>query len=220
MADAHSRKSRLAVPSGGVDPLLSSPPSTSKSSGGLTARLTLGGGSSRNRQQQQQPILEYLQRLLDIQQMDLQNALDQMKTLISTRPQLVYKTAYYRKQTKNHWARDDPAFVFLQAIFLGISSIAYGVAFRISILSVLSFMLASVLWNWIGLGIILAAASRETANRHLLTVQSHSHVRQTVEYLYAFDIHCNSFFPVFVVLCTYSLIFIALQLLLWICCVS
>jgi hypothetical protein len=52
-------------------------------------------------------------------------------------------------------------------------------------------------------GVIVATACREIANRHLLAHhQSASHVRQHVEWLYAFDIHCNSFFPVFVLLCT------------------
>ena len=146
---------------------------------------------------------QYLHRLTDVRQMDIQSALDQMKTLLSTRPQAVYKTAYYRKQTKNHWARDDPAFCALQAVFLVIASIAYAVAFRIKVAGVISFVLASVLWNWLAMGVLIATACREIANRHLTVHQSSSHVRQQVEWLYAFDIHCNSFFPVFVVLCEY-----------------
>jgi hypothetical protein len=133
--------------------------------------------------------------------MDIQAALDQMRTLLSTRPQTVYKTAYYRKQTKNHWARDDPAFVALQAVFLTISAIAYSVAFRVTVAGAISFLLATVLWNWLGMGCLIATVCREIANRHLVTHSSSSHVRQQVEWLYAFDIHCNSFFPVFVILC-------------------
>lgn len=55
--------------------------------------------------------------------------------------------------------------------------------------------------NWLGLGCILATLCREIANRHLTAQTSSTHVRQQVEWLYAFDIHCNSFFPVFVLLC-------------------
>lgn len=195
MAEAtHSRKSRLAVPVGG-DPLLH--PTTTSSAANTTSATSIPmmPPVSANRP------LQYLQRLTDVRQMDLQSALDQMKTLLGTRPQLVYKTAYYRKQTKNHWARDDPAFAFLQVVFLVIASIAYAVAFRIKIAGVFSFVVASVLWNWLGIGIIVASACREIANRHLVSHQSTSHVRQYVEWLYAFDIHCNSFFPLFVVLC-------------------
>jgi hypothetical protein len=148
---------------------------------------------------------QYLSRLLDVQQMDVQSALDQMRHLLSTRPQVVYKTCYYRKQTKNFWARDDPAFCALQGVFLVISVVAYSVAFRISLGGFVSFLLYTLLWNWLGMGILIATVCREIANRHLMAHhQSSSHVRQQVEWLYAFDIHCNSFFPVFVLLCTFT----------------
>jgi hypothetical protein len=162
-----------------------------------------------------------LHRLYDIRQMDIQSALDQMKTLISTRPQLIYKTAYYRKQTKNHWYRDDPAFHCIQIIFLLLSCIAYSIAFKVSFLQAISFILTSIIWNYLLLGIIIATALREFTNRHLLSHHHHPattstinttntttsstslHIqRQQVEWLYAFDIHCNAFFPLFIVLCT------------------
>lgn len=144
--------------------------------------------------------MQYLARLADFRQMDIQSALDQMKTLLTARPHVVYKTSYYRKQTKNHWARDDPAFVALQGIFLIIACIAYSVAFKATLMGTVSFLLYSVLWNWLGAGMLLATIGREIANRHLTVHSSSSHVRQSVEWLYAFDIHCNAFFPVFVVL--------------------
>jgi hypothetical protein len=171
-----SRKSRLSVPSG----------------------ADFGGTvMSKTRPSQ------YLSRLTDIRQMDAQSALDQMKSLLSTRPHTVYKTAYYRKQTKNHWARDDPAFVALQAAFLLIACIAYSVAFRAGFSGAISFMIHSILWNWLVSGVIVASVLREIANRHLTVHQSTSHVRQSVEWLYAFDIHCNAFFCLFCVLCKY-----------------
>ena len=145
--------------------------------------------------------MQYFQRLTDVRQMDIQSALDQMKTLLSTRPQVVYKTSYYRKQTKNHWARDDPAFAALQGVFIVVAGIAYSVAFKTSLSNAISFLLYTVLWNWLGMGLIISTLCREIANRHLVVQNSSSHVRQQVEWLYAFDIHCNSFFPVFAVVC-------------------
>ena len=183
----HARKSRLTVPTG-ADPL-----------GGGRATSSFSAAASSTTAL---PLWQYLGRLTDVRQMDVQSALDQMKTLLSTRPQVVYKTAYYRKQTKNHWARDDPAFVALQGLFLGIAAVAYSVAFRITLSGALSFILYTVVWNWLGLGCILATICREIANRHLAAPTSSTHVKQQVEWLYAFDIHCNSFFPVFVILCT------------------
>lgn len=179
-----ARHRGLTVPSGG-DPLLT------------TARKSVvAAGSSATSSHAQ-----YLSRLADFRQMDIQSALDQMKTLLSTRPHVVYKTAYYRKQTKNHWARDDPAFVALQLLFLIISCIAYAISFREPFTGGIAFLLYSVLFNWLGAGLIVASLGREIANRHLTDHKSNSHVRQSVEWLYAFDIHCNAFFPVFVLLC-------------------
>jgi hypothetical protein len=153
--------------------------------------------------------------MLDMQQMDLQSAVDQMRTLLSFYPQRVYKMAYYRKQTKNHWARDDPAFCFLQIIMLIAFSIAYGFAFRIASFSaILGFVTKSILIHWLGFGVVVASVGRLIANQHLMiTDRSANHVRQDVEWLYAFDIHCNAFVPLFVLLCEFVLLFVAYFLL-------
>lgn len=181
-------RQRLTVPTG-ADPLVAARKSVA----------AVGSASSSSSHAQ------YLARLTDFRQMDIQSALDQMKTLLSTRAQVVYKTAYYRKQTKNHWARDDPAFAALQLIFLVISCIAYSISFRVPFTGGLAFVLYSVVFNWLGVGFVVASAAREIANRHLTDHKSSSHVRQSVEWLYAFDIHCNAFFPVFVLLCKWVL---------------
>jgi hypothetical protein len=141
-------------------------------------------------------------RWTDVSQMDWQSALDQMRCLLTVRPYVVYKTAYYRKQTKNHWARDDPAFVLLQVLLLTISSVAYSIAFRTTILGGLSFLVSSIWWNWLFPGLLIATLGREFANRQLISMPlSNSHVQQSVEWLYAFDIHCNAYFPLFCMLC-------------------
>lgn len=183
---ADSARHRLTVPSG-ADPLAAARKSAAASSSASHSRPS-----------------QYLSRLTDFRQMDIQSALDQMKTLLSTRPHVVYKTSYYRKQTKNHWARDDPAFVALQLMFLIISSIAYSVSFRVPFTGGIAFILYSVCFHWLVSGFFVATLGREIANRHLTDHKSSSHVRQSVEWLYAFDIHCNAFFPVFVLLCKYS----------------
>lgn len=200
MADA--TRHRLTVPSG-ADPLAAARKTVAAATG--------SGASSRSAQ--------YLARLSDFRQMDLQSAMDQMKTLLSTRPHVVYKTSYYRKQTKNHWARDDPAFVALQLLFLVISSIAYSVSFRAPVSEAIAFVLYSIVFNWLGCGLIVASVGREIANRHLTDHKSTSHVRQSVEWLYAFDIHCNAFFPLFVLLCEYSLLRILfMRIFFWMHC--
>jgi len=157
---------------------------------------------------------QYLQRMTDLQQMDIQSAIDQMRTLLTLYPQRVYKMAYYRKQTKNHWARDDPAFCFLQLVMITASSLAYGFAFRIvSISAIFGFVAKSILIHWLGFGVVMASVGRLIANQHLMTSErSTSHVKQSVEWLYAFDVHCNAFVPLFVLL--YGVQFFLLPLVL------
>jgi UNC-50 family len=170
-------------------------------------------------------------RFYDVRSMDIQSALDQMKTLLSvwnhnnssnkSQTMMIYKLAYYRKQTKNHWYRDDPTFILLQILMLFISCITYSIAFKISILHAISFIMTSILFNYLFVGIVVTSILREFTNRHLLTHHHHTtsnstsssaaatstHIqKQQVEWLYAFDIHCNSFFPFFIVLCTYFLL--------------
>lgn len=172
-------------------------------------------------------------RFYDIRSMDIQSALDQMKTLLSvwnhsnsgisskSQTMMIYKLAYYRKQTKNHWYRDDPTFILLQILMLFLSCITYSIAFKISILHAISFITISILFNYLLIGIIVTSILREFTNRNLLThphtsrsrdattttttaTPTSTHIqKQQVEWLYAFDIHCNSFFPLFIVLCTY-----------------
>lgn len=60
---------------------------------------------------------KYLRRLLHFRQMDFEFALWQMFYLF-TSPQRVYRNFHYRKQTKDQWARDDPAFLVLLSIWL------------------------------------------------------------------------------------------------------
>lgn len=43
-------------------------------------------------------------------------------------PKTAYRHASYHKQTKNHWARDDPAFVVTCAALVAVTATAYCLA--------------------------------------------------------------------------------------------
>lgn len=60
---------------------------------------------------------KYLRRLFRFRQMDFEFAGWQMLYLF-TSPQRVYRNFHYRKQTKDQWARDDPAFLVLLSVWL------------------------------------------------------------------------------------------------------
>jgi hypothetical protein len=196
---------RLAVPSGDGTSLSASSPHIAHHASGSEAvpLMSSSSASSSSFSVGANPVTpaDYLGRLLEPATMDFQSALDQMRTLLGLQPQRIYKTSYYRKQTKNHWARDDPAFAAVQVALLLVASLAYSVAFRPAqgylLATIVGFAIKSVLINFVGVGAVMATVGKQIADRHLASV-GRTHVKQTVEWLYAFDIHCNAFFPFFV----------------------
>jgi len=143
----------------------------------------------------------YLRRVVKWRQMDIELTCWQMLHLCIA-PKLVYRHTTYHKQTKNQWARDDPAFVVLTSLLVAAASLAYAVTYGSSAARAALTVTSAVLVDFLGLGAALATACWLLANRYLrVPGPSHAHaVEQSVEWLYAFDVHCNSYFPLFVAL--------------------
>jgi hypothetical protein len=100
----------------------------------------------------------------------------------------------------------------LEATFVSVSALAYAVAFHhASFWGYLWSVLYSVVVDWFLVGICIASTCGHLANKYLKQHHSHS-VEQEVEWLYAFDVHANSFFCSF--LLTYVLQYFLLPLLL------
>jgi len=151
---------------------------------------------------------DYFRRLIDFKQMDFESTFDQMIHLLSPDPENAFKNFYYRKQTKNQWARDDPAFVVVEAAFVAVATLAYAVAFmKPSLFGYLWVVLYSVVVDWLLVGIIVSVTCCYIANKYLKQQIIHT-VDQDVELLYAFDIHVNAF------LCSFSITYVLQFLLL------
>lgn len=126
---------------------------------------------------------KYLRRLLHFRQMDFEFALWQMLYLF-TSPQRVYRNFHYRKQTKDQWARDDPAFLVLLSIWLcgmtascglfqvwsvpipglitcslyfsAVSTIGFGLVLDMGFLETLKLLLWVVFVDCIGVGLLIS----------------------------------------------------------------
>jgi hypothetical protein len=151
-------------------------------------------------------IKEYLARMCNLQQMDFQAAATQMVDLC-TRPSKVYKMTRFRKQIKNQWARDDPAFVVLLAYFIAVACMSYIVTFGVdSAWHFARIVVGGVVIEFILLGCVVATVGRLLAHRFLRRVPTTRFGPggvaddTEVEWLYAFDVHCNAFFPSFFML--------------------
>eukprot|EP00040_Diaphanoeca_grandis_P020099 m.106702 g.106702 ORF g.106702 m.106702 type:complete len:251 (-) comp27746_c1_seq1:118-870(-) len=141
---------------------------------------------------------KFLRRLLHFKQMDFEFALWQMLWLLIA-PNRVYRHAHYQKTHKNQYARDDPAFLVLLWAFLCLSSIMCGVVFGLSFSGVIAFLLWVVLIDCVALGAIIATGFWYISNKFLRAKNPHA-VEERVEWAYAFDVHCNAFFPVILII--------------------
>eukprot|EP00494_Astrolonche_serrata_P034203 UN34472 len=138
---------------------------------------------------------EYLSRIFRWSQMDFQWAAWQMVKLC-TEPALVAKYTKHRKQRKNQWARDDPAFVVILVFLLIISSTAYSIAFGANLKHWIWGVLKSVIIDFLAVGFVISSATWFIANNYLYRERLHA-VQQKTEWLYSFDVHCNGYVPLF-----------------------
>lgn len=155
-------------------------------------------------------IPEFFRRVGHHDQMEIDSALSQMWSLL-TSPSAVFKISKARKMTKNHYYRDDPGFLIVQFLFLAATTVAFGLAVGASIITILYNILYQIGIDYITVGALLATATWSIANKLLMTPGHLHEVRRDVEWQYAFDIHCNSYFPYFML--THVFHFIILPLL-------
>mmetsp|Transcript_32440 Transcript_32440/g.79389 ORF Transcript_32440/g.79389 Transcript_32440/m.79389 type:complete len:244 (+) Transcript_32440:144-875(+) len=156
---------------------------------------------------------EYLRRAVHYGQMDLEMTFWQMLYLCVA-PSVVYRNTKYHRQTKNQWARDDPGFTTVLMYFLVSACIAFCLAFQKSWVGFVSSVTYTVFVDFVLVGISVATLTWYFANTFLRVIDQDAHAtEQKVEWLYAFDIHCNSFFPLFMVLYVlqYFLVMIVLR---------
>lgn len=141
---------------------------------------------------------EYVRRTIHYAQMDIDYTFAQMLYLCLS-PRKVYQLTSYRKQTKNQWARDDPAFIVVLVFFLVVASVSYGVAFQCAGTSIVRILVAFIGIQFVLMGLIISTVAWYICNKYLRVSSFHG-VEQTIEWLFAFDVHCNSFFPLFIIL--------------------
>lgn len=142
----------------------------------------------------------YLRRVFRPRQMDIEYSVWLMMQLC-TSPKTAYRHATYHKQTKNQWARDDPAFVAVCCALQAAAACAFYAAFgNANLIRLISTVFWAVGVDFLAVGAVLATTAWTLANRKLKASSPSHAVEQRVEWLYAFDVHCNAFFPLFVLL--------------------
>jgi len=163
----------------------------------------------------------YAAKMLRFRHMDFEYALWLMANLCIS-PRTAFRSTLYHSRTKHQWARDDPAFLIILLYLLIVATVAWSLAFaQRTPLQVVGLMLYVVTVDFLLLGAAVATVSWWLANTYL-----HERARaptdwgavadaessETVEWFYAFDVHCNAFLPVYLAL--YGLQYVLLPLLL------
>jgi hypothetical protein len=176
----------------------------------IMGHVKSGGISTSNIIGPQLSVGDYFGRMLRYRQMDFDYTFAQMVYLCIS-PNKVYQLTQFRKRTKGTWSRDDPCFIVVQALFLAMAGWAYGICFGETWLSQLRTFFYFFFLHFAVVGLIVSAFSILVAEKYLRKKSSVHSAVQPMEYLYAFDVHCNAFFPLF--LLTYVVQFLALPLL-------
>eukprot|EP00300_Choanocystis_sp_HF-7_P002683 c12030_g1_i1.p1 GENE.c12030_g1_i1~~c12030_g1_i1.p1 ORF type:complete len:271 (+),score=52.10 c12030_g1_i1:773-1585(+) len=142
------------------------------------------------------PLPQFLHRVINMQ-MDFEYAFWQMINLCLS-PSKVTRVSHLRKQSRHRMARDDPAFVVTQLIFLVVSSMSYTVAYHsLHPAKIAEIMFYTVLVDWLLVGVIVSTVCWIVTNYYLATSRAND---PRLEWRFAFDTHCNSFFPLFILL--------------------
>lgn len=146
---------------------------------------------------------KFLRRLIYFRHMDFEFALWQMLYLFIS-PQKVYRNFQYRKQTKDQFARDDPAFLVLLSFWLIVSSIGFSIVLMLNFIGFFKFLLWVIFIDCIGVGLLISTILWFISNHYL---KKPTCEELDVEWGYAFDVHLNAFFPLLIILHFFQLFF-------------
>eukprot|EP00878_Enallax_costatus_P030192 GHUV01032853.1.p1 GENE.GHUV01032853.1~~GHUV01032853.1.p1 ORF type:complete len:305 (+),score=40.77 GHUV01032853.1:411-1325(+) len=125
-----------------------------------------GGGQPRRTKGQHGYFSTYFRRIVKPRQMDFEYTFWLMLQLCIS-PKTAYRHTSYHKQTKNQWARDDPAFVVVLCLLVAMAATAYCVTFGDNLWHSLLTILSAVVVDCLLLGIAIATAGWFIANRFL-----------------------------------------------------
>ena len=113
---------------------------------------------------------------------------------------------FINSETKNQFARDDPAFLTLLSLVLLISSLMFGLVMQLSAFNLFKFVIWVICIDCIGVGLLIASIYWFVANKFLIKNDSSNNT--DVEWAYCFDVHLNAFLPLIIVLHVFQLPFV------------
>ena len=145
-------------------------------------------------------LIGYTRRIFSLRQMSFDYAFYQMLS-VCINPSKMYNLTNLSKEAKQHWHRDDPAFVMLIIAGLAICALGYTTAFADSFWGLIRLLVHFILIHFIGTGLIVSYINYQLAVKYLRYQNAYGEEKsQKLEFLYCWDLHCNSFFPLFMII--------------------
>eukprot|EP00347_Sterkiella_histriomuscorum_P011661 403371600 len=145
-------------------------------------------------------IQHYIFKMVRYKQMDFDLAVFLMINSLKS-PAKLYQHTKRLKQIRNQWHRDDPCLVSAISVLLFIIGFIYGIVLQKDfMIGYIICGLKMVLLHFALSGVIVSSICRWIAQQYMRKedkVEVHKTLN-TIEPMYAFDIHCNAFFPMFV----------------------
>ncbi|AET40738.1 Gmh1p Ecym_6362 [Eremothecium cymbalariae DBVPG len=140
--------------------------------------------------------------------LDFESAMWDMVNLI-VKPRKAFRASYYRRQIKHRLSRDDPSFFILQIFLLSLSSTFWSLEYGHSFTEFLKIMINMIFIDFFLFGFVMATLFWIILNRPNLKFRSSQDSK--VEWAYCFDVHCDAFLIIWVLL--YFLQFLLLPLI-------
>lgn len=106
-------------------------------------------------------------------------------------PRKMYKSQYFRQQTRNKWAREDPSFVLLLCALLSFSALIWGLTFSPTYGGVFRLIFYMLIVDFLLVGVAMSTATYFLVNKYGRKADPHSGT--PLEWAYCFDVHCNAF---------------------------
>lgn len=139
----------------------------------------------------------YVRLLLQPPTLDFETAIWEMIHAVIA-PRKAFKSMYYRQQTKQQWARDDPSFVVLLTFLLVLAAVAWGLAYTPSFGGIFKLILYMVVVDFLAVGIVVSTVMWLVATKFMM--RPNLPPGTSLEWAYSFDVHCNAFLTIYVLL--------------------
>ena len=149
--------------------------------------------------------IDYLKKIYHIRQIDYYLAY--LNIIYCFKPKELIEMSKMRKHLKNKYGRDDPGFLLLLIIYIYISSISYSITLGIyNPFKIFNIFFIQTFVFLITFGLIISMINKIIIDKYF----NNSTTNQTIEYIYAFDIHCNGFVPMYTFCAIIPFIFIGI----------